>query len=169
MAGELRIRFAVENDVGSIAAVAKKTWRATYEGLIPPEIQQVFLNRYYACDALLGEIKRGDAWFWVAERDGIIVGYAQVVMRQNNTAELTRLYVLPDEQRGGVGTALVKNALLLLRKLGVTTLIVVAEQENRRAVQFYKKVGFTLHTESTMLLGDQPLSVVELHLTVPSL
>ena len=186
MEEKLGIRFAVESDVGSIAAVAKTTWKSTYEGLIPPEMQQVFLDKYYAPDMLAREIRRGDAWFWVAERGDAVVGYAQVLMRgggaragtvtdvagdtggdtRGDTAELARVYVLPQAQRVGVGGALVENAIRFLRKLGVSALVVTAEQNNRSAVGFYAKFGFAPCEERVVTLGDQSVPVVDFRLPV---
>lgn len=166
MAGELHVRFATEKDVGSVAEVAKTTWKSTYEGLIPPEIQQVFLERYYAPAVLALEIKRGDGWFWVAERDGVIVGYAQVVARAADVAELARLYVLPRAQRAGVGTAFITNALALLGRLGPSRLAVIVEKANAAAVAFYRKLGFEPFDERNVVFGEQTLPVIELHLPI---
>ena len=44
--------------------------------------------------------------FFVAESSGEVIGFAQFVRRSSESVELTRIYVLPDRQRSGVGMRL---------------------------------------------------------------
>ncbi len=47
--------------------------------------------------------------FWVAERDGEMVGVARSILR-GGLRELTELFVLPEAQSAGIGTELLKRA-----------------------------------------------------------
>jgi GNAT superfamily N-acetyltransferase len=47
--------------------------------------------------------------FWLAERDGMAVGYARSIVR-DGVRQLTELFVLPGEQSAGVGRALMDHA-----------------------------------------------------------
>ena len=56
----------------------------------------------------------------VAEEDGRALGFSAVVPSDGGGAELDGLFVEPDLMRGGVGRALVEDAVERLRAAGVT-------------------------------------------------
>jgi len=47
--------------------------------------------------------------FWVAERDGEVIGFARSIVR-GNVRELTEFFVLPEVQSGGIGSELIQRA-----------------------------------------------------------
>jgi GNAT superfamily N-acetyltransferase len=75
----------------------------------------------------------------VAVEDGQSLGFSAVIESDGNAAELDGLFVEPDLMRGGVGRALVEDAVDRLRGAGVSRLEVTA---NLNALGFYEKVGF---------------------------
>jgi ribosomal protein S18 acetylase RimI-like enzyme len=99
------IRGADRSDVPGIADVARQTWTATYAGIIPDEVQRQLLESWYSAPALSRAIASPGA-FLVATQAGRVVGFAQFVWRPPESAELARIYVLPERQHVGVGTML---------------------------------------------------------------
>ncbi|SNR94235.1 L-amino acid N-acyltransferase YncA [Streptosporangium subroseum] len=77
---------------------------------------------------------------WVAEQHGQIAGFAAL-----NIHWLEHLYVAPDAQGHGIGTALLTQA----KKARPNLLILHVFQQNTGARRFYERHGFTLTT-----LGD---------------
>ena len=75
----------------------------------------------------------------VAMREGVPVGFAVVLRRQDGDAELDGLFVEPSLWRLGAGRMLVERARQLAVGLGATALHVVA---NPHADGFYRSVGF---------------------------
>lgn len=74
--------------------------------------------------------------FWIAEEAGKPVGYARSILRER-WRQLTELFVLPDRQSGGIGSALLSHALP-----GKTneTLSIIATPDSR-AQGLYLKQG----------------------------
>ena len=72
---------------------------------------------------------------WVAEKAGQLVGF--LAIRQTY---LDRLYVLPEFQRHGIGTALLAQA----KQLSPVGLELHTHQKNTSARAFYEKHGFTV-------------------------
>ena len=70
---------------------------------------------------------------WVAEIDGVIVGYMAL-----NGSYLDRLYVSPSRQREGIGTSLLRQAM----KLSPSGLELHTHQKNAHACAFYRKNQF---------------------------
>ena len=75
----------------------------------------------------------------VAERDGKVVGFAVVLLRDDGDAELDGLFVEPDMWRVGIGTHLMRAAEGLAALGGANVLHVIG---NPRAKDFYLACGF---------------------------
>lgn len=77
----------------------------------------------------------------VAERDGVVLGFATLIFREDGDAELDGLFVEPPHWRQGVGRALVEAIAARACSLGAKTLYVIG---NRHAKEFYVRAGFRL-------------------------
>jgi GNAT superfamily N-acetyltransferase len=71
----------------------------------PEVLQSLWLRRKFLFDFLA----EAAAQFWVAERDGAIIGYARS-MEHDGLMDLTEFFVLPDQQSSGVGRELLARA-----------------------------------------------------------
>jgi N-acetylglutamate synthase-like GNAT family acetyltransferase len=89
----------------------------------------------------------------VAERDGVVVGFAVLVELSGDTCELDGLFVDPDRMRAGVGRRLVEDAKRIARERGATRIDVVA---NPQSIAFYETVGFIATGESETRFGTAP-------------
>jgi len=90
-----------------------------------------------------------------ARKYGRIVGYAMLVRDvSDDTAELSKLYVLADFHGGGVATMLMDAALAVAADWGLDRVWLGVNQENARAQRFYTKNGFTISGTRTFRLGD---------------
>jgi ribosomal protein S18 acetylase RimI-like enzyme len=67
-------------------------------------------------------------------------------------AELTRIYVLPAEQRQGVGFALLDQAFATARERGVREVSVAVARGNDKGRAFYERNGFKPSGERTIEL-----------------
>lgn len=93
-----------------------------------------------AAQILVGQV-------FVAEREGVVVGFASVLDRPDGNAELDGLFVDPVHWRGGVGRALVDRCATYGRKLNAKAIHVVG---NPHALEFYLACGFfQIGTEQT--------------------
>jgi len=70
---------------------------------------------------------------WVAAQGPVLLGFLAI-----NGNYVDRLYVLPDHQRRGIGTALLAKA----RELSPDSLELATHQQNVQARAFYEKQGF---------------------------
>ena len=86
----------------------------------------------------------------VARRDSAIVGFAVVLPRPDNDAELDGLFVEPPAWRCGIGRALVAAACRLAVSEGAAVLHVTS---GREAAGFYEACGFALLGETPTQFG----------------
>ena len=76
---------------------------------------------------------------YVAEEDGLVVGFATWAQDDNGTTELEDLFVDPGWRRRGIANAMVSRIVDVLRARGVRYLEVTA---NPHAQGFYRAAGF---------------------------
>jgi GNAT superfamily N-acetyltransferase len=91
---------------------------------------------------------------FVAEIDGRVVGFATVLSKDAQGAELEDLFVEPDEWRKGIGRRLLEEAVRRAVGAGARRLRVAA---NARAQHFYEACGFQVIGEVSDHFGMSPL------------
>ncbi|WP_082220189.1 GNAT family N-acetyltransferase [Domibacillus robiginosus] len=131
------VRLASTRDIPSVQEVARAAWHRIYEGLIPRDVQDAFWDQAYEPDRLT---KRMESLFWVAERGGKVIGFADAVLEKRSAA-LQAIYLHPDAQGAGIGTWLLYAILNELPKSSSITAEV--ETGNVSGEQFYMSRGFT--------------------------
>jgi ribosomal protein S18 acetylase RimI-like enzyme len=161
---KILVRFATQADLPQIAHIARVTWDITYRETIAVQNRREFLERAYTPENLAGAINGAGHWFYVAEWDGKVVGFGHYLRRYHRRqarAELVRLYVLPECQDVGIGTAILKTGFTALAKAKIEQCFVSVQTSNTRARKFYERHGFTHHRVHGQFLGTQIVTLVE--------
>ena len=140
------VRDAAARDAESIARVARASGTETYRDIFEPAFIEDFLRTNYATDALAAQaeraVPRDDAHFLVAERDGVIVAFAQYGLGPRGP-ELFRIYADPSHFGAGAGFALLEE--LHQRLTGhVDSYVVDVHSRNERGRAFYDRNGFVV-------------------------
>ena len=93
-------------------------------------------------DGIAKYLTRNPATCFVAEKDGVIIG---VILsgHDGRRGYIHHAAVAENEQRGGVGTALVDAALSALEREGITKAALVVFEKNEKGNSFWEKYGFT--------------------------
>lgn len=167
MEAKVLLRLAVKQDANSIINVARITWHDTYAGIILPENQELLIGRWYTPSAIEEAINQKESWFYVAIVQELIIGYAQFVIRENGRGELTRIYVLPEYQRQGIGSRMLKEGIASFVKRGVEEAFVDVEKDNIKGINFYEREGFQRTRELSFELPGQNLKLLEYTLYGP--
>lgn len=84
----------------------------------------------------------GGGAFWVAERDGEIIGTCGVFPVEPRTYELRKMYLLPAARGLGVGKKLLDEALRWTKAQGGERMVLDTIHEMTRAIAFYEANGF---------------------------
>jgi GNAT superfamily N-acetyltransferase len=104
-------------------------------------------------DATRKALARRQAWVWVAERRGRLVGLVHVLPPDESawiagmtgpgtTAYLQSMFAAPDERGGGLGAALVKRAHDELDARGISTTLLHYAQLNPLSAPFWSRMGY---------------------------
>lgn len=95
---------------------------------------------------------------FVAEQGDRVVGFATIVPREGNDAELEGIFVEPSEWRKGIGNALLRQIEREAQAWGANRLHVVASPN---VEGFYTAGGFTRTGEQKMPFGPNGLVMVK--------
>ncbi len=137
-------------EISNLAAVI---WRAHYPGIITPAQIDYMLARMYDVETMRRELENGIVWFR-ALVDGELRGFASVGSAEIATEfKLHKLYVHPDHQRHGLGSALLKECESSARARGATTLLLNVNKRNEKAIAAYLKRGFTVRESIVAEIG----------------
>ncbi|MGC9382012.1 mycothiol synthase [Streptomyces sp. MH13] len=93
----------------------------------------------------------GPAGFFLAERDGELIGFHWT--KEHAEERLGEVYVLgirPDAQGGGLGKALTTIGLRHLAERGLPTAMLYVDADNKAAVSVYERLGFVTHETDLM-------------------
>jgi len=139
--------------LAEISALAAVIWRAHYPGIITPAQIDYMLARRYDVDTMRRELESGIAWFR-ALVEGELRAFASVGPTEILTEfKLHKLYVHPDWQRHGLGTALLKECESTARTRGATTLMLNVNKRNEIAIRAYRQRGFTIRESIVADIG----------------
>lgn len=130
---------AVPEHAEQILDIQKETWIATYPnvklGITEEQIEKRFENKEERIEKWKNKIESDESKVWVIKLNGSVVGFCGV---EGN--EIASLYVRPDCQGAGVGSALITAALEHIGR-GQDTYLNVASY-NESTISFYEKFGF---------------------------
>jgi len=134
----LVIRAADRGDLAAVLDVGHRTWPATYGPIAGDEYVAMGLAKWWTEDATTPAIRAGRVT--VAEIDGEVVGIATVGTHENHLV-LWKLYVLPEHQGTGIGSALLES--VVARATGDYPQIRLSYLVgNASAEGFYRSKGF---------------------------
>ncbi|MFD2630145.1 GNAT family N-acetyltransferase [Oceanobacillus kapialis] len=153
------IRSMEEKDISAVQHVAKTSWGSTYRGIIPEAIQQKFLSNAYSEGMMQRRMER--SLIYVAERNGEVIGFANFSsVKENGEVELSAIYLIPEVQGEGIGTALLEKGLNELEN--ATKLFINVEEKNQLGMRFYKAKGFQTHGAFEEELDDYILKTIRM-------
>lgn len=137
------VRQLRQSDIKSVQKVARESWAATYNTIIPFDIQDKVLQSAYS-DVIL-ERRMEHSLFLVAVVKKDIVGYVNFSpMRKGGKIELSALYLLPAYQGRGIGTSLLNESIKRLGN-GIKEIYLHVENENITGKSFYLSKGFQIY------------------------
>ena len=130
-----------------------QTWREAYDDLLPANYQETmtlekcrFFSQIYPENTLIA-------------MDGMkVVGFISYGNYRDETlqaGEIIALYVLKDYYGKGIAQKLMKEALSTLEQFSEIYLWVV--KDNKRAIAFYQKMGFTFDGQEKILELGKPV------------
>jgi GNAT superfamily N-acetyltransferase len=150
---EVSIRTASKIDIPIIQEIAYTTWPSTYGHILSKEQLNYMLDMMYSSSSLENQMNQ-NITFFLAELNGEIVGFASTGREpMEGMFKLHKLYILPNIQTKGIGSALLEAVILFAKKNSGEQLVLQVNRNNS-AVDFYKKKDFIILYEADFDIGN---------------
>jgi ribosomal protein S18 acetylase RimI-like enzyme len=153
------IRPWQKSDLASIRRITWESWISTYLGFIPEGDLKSYFDIHYTEESLLAMFDNPSIHGFIAAMDGQVAGYARLFFnRDENRLYVSSLYFLSDFQGQGMGSRLLEAAEGYAGEKGLDELWIGVMVKNRRAFDFYRKVGFQFVREEPFTMGKTTVS-----------
>lgn len=148
----IEIRPVTPPDVPAISALAREIWQASYPGIITQEQIDFMLEQRYGHERLYDDLEDLHKWLDQAFHEGRRIGFAFSEIYKGEF-KLDKLYIHPDVQRKGVGGQLIAHVAERAKKLGYPCVILQVNKRNEKAINSYRKYGFSVRTSTVDDIG----------------
>ncbi len=147
-----------QDDIAAVQQIAKISWNDTYKGIIPDDIQNLFIERTYSNGMMMKRLEKTS--MYVALHNEEIVGFANFTrVDEDGDVELTAIYLLPSHQHLGYGKYLLNEGLQNIQN--AHQLFVYVESENHKGRAFYERNNFVCIEEFDEVFEGHPLSTAK--------
>ena len=151
------IRRACYEDADEILEVIVKTNRTFFSKIIP---KKYFKDPVLTKEELLKEMENIE--FYVYELGGKIVGVSGLTVENKKTGIVRWVYVLPEYQRKGIGTALLRHIESIAKRCGLRMLKLRTSEKAYWAISFYRKLGYKVSGKIRVPWGHDVVFTKEL-------
>jgi ribosomal protein S18 acetylase RimI-like enzyme len=151
------VRVAAEGDLPGVESVARQAWHATYAGALSTQDIDGFLEAHYSQPALHRRLAYLGRGFIVGREAGKVIGFACLGKNREDQLELFAIYVLPDCQGGGVGSALWRAVEHEVRRSPTLEFHLWVLTSNLNASTFYAGKGGRVAGTRAFQIGDQEI------------
>src|SRR5690625_1930622 len=157
------VRHMQEKDIQQVQQVAQTSWHDTYADIISFEARDSILQAAYNESVMQNRME--NSFFYVAEVEGEIVGFANFTpVTEEGKTELAAIYLYPEHQGKGIGTALLDEGLYHIKD--VKEVMIDVENENEKGNTFYKAKGFEVVDEFEENFAGYMLKTVRMILKI---
>lgn len=155
------LKKAVSADLQTLQQIGKETFYETFSKHNSEAEMQKYLAESFASEKILKELNTPESQFFIAWEDESPVGYlkvnsgkAQTELQDGTAIEIERIYVKSSHQGKKVGQLMFDKALEIARQQNKKYIWLGVWEENKKAVNFYTKNGFTEFDKHIFRLGN---------------
>lgn len=157
----MKIRKVIIQDIENLKEIGKLTFAETFSSDNSEEDMLKYLEKGFSTEKLKKELKDENSEFYFAELDENVIGYlkvnfgqSQTEIKDKNSLEIERIYVLKEFHGKKVGQILYEKAIELAREKNVEYVWLGVWEQNPRAIRFYEKNGFVAFDKHIFKLGN---------------
>lgn len=152
---------ATLNDLEKLQKIGKQTFVETFSAVNTAENMAKYLEENLSLEQLLLELNDSNTAFYFYLNNNDVVGYlklntgvAQTELKDNQSLEIEKIYVLKAFHGKNIGQLLFEKAIQEAKKIHATYVWLGVWEQNQRAINFYKKNGFVEFDKHIFILGD---------------
>ncbi|WP_341323811.1 GNAT family N-acetyltransferase [Solibacillus sp. FSL H8-0523] len=156
------LKRATVLDVEKLQQIGRETFYETFHEQNDEQTMQQYLQRAFAPEKLLAEIKNPLSIIKLLYVDHELAGYvkvnegnAQTEGKAEDAIEIERIYILNAFQKMGLGKILMSEAILIAQQLHKSSIWLGVWEKNVNAIAFYESQGFVKTTTHTFMMGNE--------------
>ena len=151
-------RWAVD-DLKKIPPVILEPWLDAYASSIPEADLRAYYEEFYAQKNLKDLYDDQNVNGYVAVDGNSLVGFIRTKYnREEQRHYVSSLYILPRHQGKGIGSRFMELAADEARTRGLDRLWIGVMVENKAGLDFYRRLGYTIHEEQPFTMGNTSVS-----------
>lgn len=146
----LRIQQCSLAHLDELVKISRTTFIEAFETENNPEDFKNYIDFAFDKERLSGELKNTDSSFYFVYDDTVLVGYfklnenkAQTDIKENDSLELERIYVLQKFQGNKIGEWMLGQIIGLAMKMNKSYIWLGVWEHNGKAIKFYQRKGFS--------------------------
>ncbi len=122
-------------------------WMVTYRKMTAEDVpfisklEEETFSMPWSADSFLEMIRKEDARYYVAQKDGQLVGGCGVLMIAGE-GNITNVVVAPEAREQGVATGMLRHLMREGEREGLTAYTLEVRVSNAAAIHVYEKLGF---------------------------
>ena len=158
----IKIQQINNSHIAALQQIGRQTFSETFAESNSAENIAKYIEEAYSYEKLSAELNNPNSFFYFAMLDEKVIGYlkinmggSQTELKDNDTLEIERIYVLKSFQGKKVGQLLFDKAIEIAKEQQVAYVWLGVWEENKRALQFYSKNGFVEFDQHVFVLGDE--------------
>ena len=159
---KIKLRKLSSEDLAELKVISHKTYLDAFAAGNSKENMRAYLDYAFNEQKLLSEINEKLSIFYFAKYNNQTVGYlkvnfgsAQTDLKDENSMELERIYVLEEFQGKRIGQKMLTEVINMARTKKVNYLWLGVWDENKKAITFYKNHGFTIFSSHLFKMGTE--------------
>lgn len=157
----LEIRRVKLSDINQLRKICRQTFFETFSDLNTEENMKKYLEEGFSIEKLESEIQNEYSELYFAVLDNDLIGYlkinfgkSQTEVKEDNSLEIERIYVLRKFHGKNIGQLLYEKAIAIANQKDMDYVWLGVWEENPRAIRFYQKNGFVEFDKHIFKLGD---------------
>jgi len=150
-----RITPLQSGQIDELIGLARAIWLAHYPTIISVEQIEYMLDQRYRPAIISAQLDSPDHWWHVLWKDGEMLGFSACERSDKpGQLKLDKLYLEVGHHGQGLGTQLLDHVQALARKLDCHTVYLQVNKHNHKAVDAYRRSGFTVREAFVFDIGD---------------
>ena len=159
--GQLNIRKATLVDIKELQEISIQTFTETYSSFNTQKNIDLYISESLSASQITSEIKNSSSAFYMVYLENNLIGYlkvnlsgAQTALVDSTSIEIERIYLLKKQQGKGYGKNLIDFVLEIASNDNLYRIWLGVWSKNKKAIEFYKKMGFTEFDKHIFKLGQ---------------
>lgn len=133
-----------ENDMTKLAALASKIWHEYWTEILTESQIEYMLENFQSVNAIEKQIAEEHYnYYFISNDNDENIGYFGISNKENYMF-LSKLYLLKEYRRKGIGKAAFEKIKQLAAKENLTTIRLTVNKYNTNTINAYKKWGFEI-------------------------